>query len=535
MKTTDRSKKIYDSNIDCCTSLKSTLSSSIGPFGLDKLLITPSNKIVVTNDGSTILKNLSSFHPITKILNNVSMTQDKVAGDGTTSVVILTAQILENAKELMDENVHASAIIRELGRIKQIVLEYFERSKIRVENFASAVRTSLSSKVVSAAMDELVPLALKATQYEKLKVVKKLGDEIENCTVVDGYCVKIKSDEKNSEVVDEYAIEQLSTALQKKYRVALLQYNLSAPKPNIDSKIEIEEKIEEIIKEEREYVFNLVKKLKMNRVEIALVQKSILKESVSDLAEYFLNKLKIKFFVLEREEIEEISRVFEMRTSSTNNIITYDMNVSFYDDIILLNETETRVEKTCNGENETNVNEKVPVAEKEGRKSEVSGAEGVTKGDASANNHGEKRRKAEKRVGSLIVRASDNILLDETERSLNDAICVARCLKDEPYIVPGGGNVEMNISRLHENEIQKRIMSAFVIIPYFICRNAGLNFYKIGQVADNSGIDCVSGSVENMIEKNIVMPVKVAKSYFGLALETASFILSIDDILPSSQ
>lgn len=531
MKTSDRSKKIYESNIDCCTSLKSTLSSSIGPFGLDKLLITPSNKILVTNDGSTILKNLSSYHPITKILNNVSMTQDKMAGDGTTSVVILTAQIVENAKELMDENVHASAIIRELRRMKEIVMGYFERSKIRVEDFGSAVRTSLSSKVVSAAMDELVPLALKATEYEKLKVVKKLGDEIENCVVVDGYCVKIKSDEKNSEIADEYAIGQVSTALQKKYRIALLQYNLSAPKPNIDSKIEIEEKIEEIIKEEREYVFNLVKKLKVNRVEVAFVQKSILKESVSDLAEYFLNKLKIKFFVLEREEIEEISRVFEMKTSSTNNIITYDMNVGFYEDVILLNEPEAKVEKERDRENRTNTGEKMETAVVEDKRSEVKKGEN----EKIASGATENRRKAEKKVGSLIVRASDNILLDETERSLNDAICVARCLKDEPFIVPGGGNVEMNISRLHENEIQKRIMNAFVIVPYFLCKNAGLNFYKIGQVADNNGIDCVSGSVENMIEKNIVMPVKVAKSYFGLALETASFVLSIDDILPSSQ
>lgn len=578
----ERARKIYESTISCASNLKSILSTSIGPYGLDKLLVKPGNKLVVTNDGSTILKNLSTFHPVSRILNSVSETQDKMAGDGTTSVVILAAQLLEKAHALIEENVHASVLIRELGRVRKIVDDYLDAHKIRCGELRSAVKTALSSKVVSTVCDEMVALAVKAVEYDRLKVVKRLGSEMERSVVVDGYCIEVSDGEKHSDLHDAYDVDVLydtlretsvhvsgdrrgenemkdgavdangnndckdckddndhndckddkdnkidnackdskydnnskdsmtntantaneardvrvtSSTLQKKYRVALLQYCLSAPKPNIDSKVEIEEKIDSIIREEREYVFSLVKRLKTSRVEVVLVQKSILRDSISELAEYFLNKLKIRYFVLEREVIEEIGRVFRMSTSSVSRTVTYDMNMCFFKDMVLMSETRKGVEEKM---------ERLSIADST-------------------------------RVGTLVVRASDNILLDETERCLNDAICVCRCLKDEPYIVPGGGSLEMNMCVLYENEIQKRLMSAFEAIPYYICKNAGLNFFRLGKVSDSNGIDCLSGSVEDMIDKQIVMPVKVARNYFGLAIETASFILSIDDILPVNQ
>lgn len=267
----------------------------------------------------------------------MSDSQDRICGDGTTSVVILTAAIVEKAKELIDENVHASKIVRGIKKIKELAEKYFDKNKIRVFDFYSAVKTALSSKVVSTVIEKFVPLALKATEYRKLKVIKKLGDEIEESAVIDGYTLMVD--------VEECSLEYLNKSnVSKKCKVALLQYTLSAPKPNIDSKIEIESMIDQIIKEEREYVFNMIKKLKMSGVEIALVQKSILKESVSDLAAYFLKKLKIRHFMLEREEIEELSRVFEMKTSSCNNIICYDMDVMFFENLMVLNKDDKKSE-----------------------------------------------------------------------------------------------------------------------------------------------------------------------------------------------
>ncbi|KAM0686937.1 T-complex protein 1 subunit delta [Conglomerata obtusa] len=561
-----RANEIHASIIHSASTLSSSLSTSLGPRGSDKMIIKDKTTLI-TNDGATILKSLRYNHPINTILANVSQTQDSQCGDGTTSVVILTGSILKRCQNLLNKKVHVARICRALERIKIIGNDYIESVKMHIgdvrlsqerfrlyineplrqespavegdffkyrDSLLKSVVTALSSKVIALNVLEYAPIAVDAVLMVKgsvkcIKVVKKVGGCIEDVklerAIVLSENVKNKklkellikqnvdnntiTDDKKSKTINNENTNIENNYFSKSVKLAVLQFCISPPKTNIDSKININDTklMEKIIKEEREYLLDICKKVKKSGAEVIVVQKSILRESVNDLALHFLTKLNI--LVIDDVSREDIKFICEK----------LDLNPSVDPDAI-----ET---KECLLEENL---------ESEALITRIICDKGC----------------------SVIVRGCDKLIVDEAERSLNDALCVVKCLFEDPFLVPGGGAIEIGISEklceecnsakkednhnFSEGYIFYELSKAFEEIPFYLSRNAGMDSVNVvnelkNKITENPylGINVRTNSISSMLEENIVQPSKVSKSVVSLAIETVSMILKIDDILPSNK
>ncbi|KAM0679370.1 T-complex protein 1 subunit delta [Binucleata daphniae] len=529
-----RTKEIQTSIINSAVTLSQSLSTSLGPRGSDKMIV-KDKKTLITNDGATILKSLSYNHPINAILSNLSQTQDKNCGDGTTSVVVLTGSILKKCQNLLDKNIHPSLICKSLQKIKKISEEYIESIKIHIgdkklnkekykmyvnepikantnitnelhkyrDSLLKSVVTALSSKIISLSAIEYAPIAVDSVlmvngAIQNIKVAKKIGGSVEDVCLVEAIVL--------NENIKNQILKNNQDTYKAKVNLAILQFCVSPPKTNIDSKININDHIlmERIIKEEREYLLNICKKIKKSGADLVLVQKSILREGMNELALHFLTKMNVLVIDdISREDIQFLCNKLEM-------------NASVDCDAIEIKEFVIE---------ETKENEAL-----------------ITKIMC-------------KKGCSIVVRGSDKLIVDEAERSLHDALCVVRCLFEDPYLLPGGGAVEMGIAQKLRNttiDIENEIYTeqyilneiglAFEEIPYYLARNAGFNSIEAinemrNKIKDNAnlGVNVRVNTIGCMLEENIVQPIKVSRSAISLAIETVTMILKIDDILPAVQ
>lgn len=627
MISTPREETIRQSNLSTLISTRNTLSTSLGPYGLDKMII--NDKVVVTNDGCTILSEINkrnknsdeenAVHPLNDMILSLSTHQDKIAGDGTTSVVVVTSSLFEKGCELINEGVPRAVVIREMEKLKSDVSNWIIQNRIplitdnnesnlqtisnsqpilkkpvssKLENqennhishqidltnkshqyaFHHAVKTSLSSKILSSVIDTVVPIAIQTLKYKKILHVKVLGDGMENSKLLQGVVFHLKEKQSLNDSVcieKENFYDSSSNSQNFLKRIALLQYPLSAPKPNIDSKIEISSNIDRIIKEEKEYVFEKIKELKKHKIDFVFVQKNILRESVSDLSDYFLKRLNMSYAVLERNELELLSDEMNIEKSVEGKVHVETVDLRCFEGMvrivqkIALNDSQ-KIVKNKNHDNNNKILVKI-----ENGKENVAQINDFSEDQAQTRNEDIDQKdkisgiKKENEIrynaiASLILTGSDQTILDESSRSFNDAIMVVNSLYEEPFIVAGGGSVEINlIKSKRESIIQQKIINGLEIIPFYLCKNAGLNYFKIKdhssenhKVNNNDskdqkiyfnqkdydtakGIDLVNGEIVDLVQKGVIIPSRVVRTYLELGLETAAFLLSIDDILPS--
>ncbi|ADM11046.1 T complex protein 1 delta subunit [Encephalitozoon intestinalis ATCC 50506] len=480
---TERLNQVRTSIFQASQSLLQTLSTSLGPRGLDKMIV-KDKKTVVTNDGATILKYLNQ-HPIHGILSNMSAAQDEECGDGTTSVVILAGCLLESVSNLVERNVHPSVICDNLEISKKIGLKYIDKVKMECDrrDFINNVSTALCSKIASST-GEMAEAAIKGMEYvngdkRKIRVVKRTGGGLDDVKAYKS--ILLECDFKE---------------IPKKAKLGVAQFCLSAPKTNMDSKILVNDPalMEKIIQDERKYILEMCKKIKKSGCTLLVIQKSILRESLSDLASHFLKQLNILVVnSVDRKDVDYICSTIGIQPVSEIDLLNPGSLVD------------------------------VDIGEVEGM--------------LEIKEHG----------CTILLRGCDDMVVEEAERSLNDALCVVKCLEELPFLVPGGGSVEMGISLMLSESTEgnvyvlREIAKAFEGVPYFLARNAGL--YPVEIVSelrselkqnDCAGISVRSGHAGDMVkEDSVVQPAKVSISIVTLAIETVSMILKIDDILPT--
>ncbi|EJW03903.1 hypothetical protein EDEG_01813 [Edhazardia aedis USNM 41457] len=558
---TERKKTTTESITQAAITLASSLSTSLGPRGCDKMII-KDGKPLITNDGATILKTLSYYHPINKMLCDLSQTQDKNCGDGTTSVVVLAGSILRQCSDLIKKGVHPTVLAKALDKIKIDCMDYIDKVKISIgdekfnkekfdiyltqpqigniekkdidymndksdsfyikykDSLLKAVTTSLSSKLIASSVVEFAPIAVDAClkvngKIVDIQVIKKIGGAVEDVRLRKTFV--LANNIKNPVIKEKASDDKFS----KKVKFAVLQFGISPPKPNLDYKISLTESklVEQIPKQEREYLLNMCAKIKKSGAELVILQKSLLRESISELGQSYLTRLGVIIIDdIEREDIAKICDKFNLQPSVDPDYI---------------NIGECTIEEKL--ENEALITE-------------------ILSDDAC----------------SIVVRGSDQIITDEAERSLHDAICVVKCLFDDPYLVPGGGAVEAGISQFlvkksnefysnqdvlssknehnqnyilySEKYIYEQISKAFEEIPYMLAQNTGMDpvvqvNFLTSKIAENPtfGINVRSNTISCMLDENVVQPAKVSKSVISLALETVATIIKIDDILPSKR
>jgi T-complex protein 1 subunit delta len=280
---------------------------------MDKMIQSGKGETIITNDGNTMLKSMSVMHPAAKMLVDLSAAQDVEAGDGTTSVVVIAGSLLGAADRLLGKGIHPTVISEAFQRAAAAAVKTLEDMSQPIllsdrTTLLQAASTSLSSKIVAQHSGLLAPMAVDAVlrvidqktaenvDLKNIRIIKKVGGTIEDSEMVDGLVL-------NQQVIKSSG----GPTRVEKARIGLIQFQLSPPKPDMENQIVVNDyrQMDKILKEERTYLLNMVKKIQKAKCNVLFIQKSILRDAVNDLSLHFLSRLKIMAIKdIERDEVE---------------------------------------------------------------------------------------------------------------------------------------------------------------------------------------------------------------------------------------
>ncbi len=499
------------SNIYAARVISEALASSLGPRGMDKLLVDSFGNATITGDGATILKEMDVQHPAAKMLVEVAKAQDDEVGDGTTTVVVLAGQLLANANELLDEEIHPTMVTegfeKALEQALKIVDEIAEPvDPLDKEVLKKVAITSLSSKAVAEYKEFLADLVVNAAlqvvekkdgKYEfkldNVKIEKKKGESLEETELVKGIVL-------DKEVVHPSMPRKVVDA-----KIALLNAPLEVEKPEWSAKINITspEQLKMFLEQEALMLKKMVDKIAATGANVVITQKGI-----DDMAQHFLAKKGILAVRrVKKSDMEKLARATGARiVTSIDDLTEKDLG---YAKIV----------------------EERKVAE-----DKMVFIEGCPNPKAV----------------TILIRGGAEHVVDEAERAIHDALSVVRNIIREPKIVAGGGAIEMEIAkRLREyaktlpSKEQLAVMKyadALEFLPAVLARNAGLEPVDI--IAELrkkhaagekwAGVNVFTGKIENMLDTGVIEPAVVKKQVLKSATEAAAMILRIDDIIAAS-
>uniref|UniRef100_A0AC35UAL4 T-complex protein 1 subunit delta n=1 Tax=Rhabditophanes sp. KR3021 TaxID=114890 RepID=A0AC35UAL4_9BILA len=510
----EKPESVLSSNIIAAKSVSAAIRTSLGPCGMDKMIQSADGEVTITNDGATILNLMSVVHPTAKMLVDLAKAQDIEAGDGTTTVTVIAGALLDAAEKLLAMGIHPTVISESFQTAATEAEKILEGMAIPLdfnddEKLIKLAKTSLNSKVVSNYSDILGPMAVQAVKkvvdplneescdINMIKIIKRLGETVEESALIEGA------------IIDQKSMGHGGPGVIEKAKIGLIQFQISPPKTNIESNVAIDDyaKMDRVFKEERAYILNLCKVIKGTGCNVLLIQKSILRDAISDLALHFFAKMKIMVIKdIERTDIRYYSEILGASVVASSDQFTAE-KLGYAD----------KVEQM-----ETSPSERVV---------KVSGI------------------KAKSNAVSILLRGSNKLVLDEAERSVHDALCVIRCLVKKKALLPGGGAPEMEIAvqlrkmaqtrQGAEHYVWKQFAEALELVPYTLAENAGLS--PITTVTElrnqhaagnrNHGVNVRKGYVTDILEENVVQPLLVSVNAVKQAAECVRSILKIDDIV----
>jgi T-complex protein 1 subunit delta len=505
------------SNIIAAKAVADTIRTSLGPRGMDKMIKRGEGDVLITNDGATILSQMQVFHPTAQMLVQLSKSQDIEAGDGTTGICVIAGSLLQKCSELLTKGIHPTMIASSFkiaaSKAEEILIKCAK--PVNLEDRAGvldAVNTCLSSKVVHNNSDVLAPIAVDAVlgiidvntsvnaDLNDIKIVKQIGGTIDDTRLVKGLVIErpVKLNANGPRKIENA-------------KVALIQFCLSAPKTDMENNVVVSDytAMDRILREERNYILNLCKKINKSGCNVLLIQKSILRDAYNDLALHFLAKFGIMCVTdIERNDVDFISRTLNLQP------------IAHIDHF--------QVEKM----GECKLAEEVTIAGSTHRVTEFTGI------------------KNQGKTVTVLMRGTNKLVIDEADRSLHDALCVVRSLVKKRYLIAGGGAPEAECAlRLTEwaktlTGVKSYCVRAFAealeIIPYTLAENAGLNPIRMVTELRNrhsageyaAGINVKRGAISNMWDEHVVQPLLVNTSEVGLSTECVGMILKIDDLIP---
>ncbi|MDI6805098.1 MAG: thermosome subunit beta [Candidatus Bathyarchaeia archaeon] len=507
-----RGREAQHANIMAARIVAETVKSSLGPKGMDKMLVDSFGDTTITSDGRTILDEMDIQHPAAKMMVEVAKTQDNEAGDGTTTAVILAGELLNKAEELIGKNVHPTIIIDGYKKASEKALEVLEKIAMstgsnREEYLKKVAMTSMASKLVAEHREYLADLAVKAilevaekengkykVDIDDIKVEKKPGESLRDTKLIQGI------------VLDKEVVHSGMPKRVEKAKIALLDTALEIEKTEFDAKINIEspEQMDAFLKQEEEMLRQMVEKIEAVGANVVLCQKGI-----DDMTQHFLARKGILAVRrIKKSDMEKLSK------ATGGKIITNidDMSPSDLGYASLVEERKIGDDK-------------------------MTFVEGCK----------------HPRAVTILIRGGTERIVDEAERSVHDALCVVRDVVEEPKILAGGGAPELEISRTlkkyaetlpgREQLAVKSFAEALEVVPVTLTENAGLDPIDIlselrvrhekGETW--AGIEVTSGKVQDMSEAGVFEPLAVKKQIVKSAGEAASMILKIDDVIAAGK
>jgi len=512
----DKPTQVRYGNITAAKAVADAIRTSLGPKGMDKMIQSGNGDVTITNDGATILKQMEVIHPAAKMLVELSKAQDIEAGDGTTSVVVMAGSLLDAASRLLDKGLHPTTISDafQAAAVKCVEILCDMSTPVDLSDRQSLLKsaaTSLNSKVVSQHSSLLAPMAVDAVlqimadpatstnvDLKDIKIVKKLGGTVDDSEMIEGV------------IFDSKAAGSGGPTKVEKAKVGLIQFCLSPPKTDMENNVVVSDytQMDRVLREERAYILDLVKKIKKAGCNVLIIQKSILRDAVSDMSLHFLSKMKILTVTnVEREDIEFYCKSLGCKPIASIDHFTPEM----------LGTAEL-------------------VEEVQAGSGKIVKVTGVTSPGAG-------------KTVSVLLRGSNKLVLDEAERSLHDALCVIRCLVKKRALIAGGGapETEMSLKLMEharglsgmEQYCFRAFAEALELIPYTLAENAGLNPIETVTELRNrhnageqtAGINVRRGCITNILDENVVQPLLVCTTAVTQATETIRSILKIDDIV----
>ncbi|MHA1237661.1 MAG: thermosome subunit beta [Candidatus Odinarchaeia archaeon] len=509
--TRAKGREAQRANIVAAKVIAETVRSSLGPKGMDKMLVDSMGDVTITNDGATILKEMDVQHPAAKMMVEVAKTQDEEVGDGTTTAVVIAGELLKKAEELLDQNVHPTIIVEGYRKATEKALEIIDNIAQEIdvkddEALKKAAMTAMATKVISGSKEYLADLAVKAVRaiteevdgklkadIDNIKVEKKQGESLEDTQFINGI------------VLDKEVVHPGMPKIVKNAKIALLNCPLEVEKTEFDAKINITrvEQMQAFIEEEQKILKDMVDKLVSIGANVVLTQKGI-----DEVAQHFLAKAGIMAVRrIRNSDIEKLARATGAKIATNIEDITAED----------LGYAEVVEERKVADENMVFV---------EGCK----GAKSV----------------------SILIRGGTEMIVEEAERALHDAICVVRNLVEEPRIVAGGGAPEIEAARAlkdyaetlsgREQLAVNKFAEALEVIPKTLAENAGLDPVDIlvdlrsrhEKGEKTVGVDVLGGKVADMSKLNIWEPASVKKQAIKSASEAAQMILRIDDVIAAA-
>lgn len=506
-----KGKDAQQNNIAAAKLVAELIRTSLGPRGLDKMLVDSLGDVTITNDGATILKEIDIQHPAAKMMVEISKALDNEVGDGTTSSVIFAGALLTKAEELLKKGVHSSVIIEGYQSAADKALSIYSSIAKQIdsndtESLLKVAATSMQSKLISDDSDLLSSIIVEAVlrvavkdgdqqvvDLDNVKVEKKAGGSIQNSRLVSGIVL-------DKEVVHSGMPTKIADA-----KIVLLNAAMEIEKTEMSSEIRITDpaQMQMYLEEENRMLKEMVDKLQQAGANVLLCQKGI-----DDIAQHYLAK----------SGILAVRRVKES-----------DM---------------TKLAKATGGRVISNVDDLAP--------DDLGTAQQVKQEKVEADNWVFIEGCSNPQSVTLLLRGGTQRVVDEADRSIHDALMVVKDVIEKPAIVAGGGSPEAYVSsRLkdwadifdgREQLAVKKYAEALEVIPITIAENAGMN--PIDTIANLraqhsqglkwTGIDAKNSTITNMLEQSIVEPVIVKEQIIKSATETVCMVLRIDDVIAVS-
>ncbi|WP_029550989.1 thermosome subunit beta [Thermococcus zilligii] len=495
-------------NILAARIIAETVRTTLGPKGMDKMLVDSLGDVVVTNDGATILDKIDIQHPAAKMMVEVAKTQDKEAGDGTTTAVVIAGELLRKAEELLDQNIHPSIIVKGYVLAAEKAQEILESMAIRVtpddeEILMKIATTSITGKSAESYKELFARLAVEAVKQvaekkdgkytvdlDNIKLEKKAGESVEESELVRGV------------VIDTEIVHPRMPKRVEKARIALIDEALEVKKTETDAKINITDPnhLMSFLEQEERMLREMVEKIREVGANVVFVQKGI-----DDLAQHYLAKYGIMAVRrVKKSDMEKLAK------ATGAKIVTNVRDLTPED----LGHADLVEQRKVAGENMIFV-------------------------------EGCKNPKAV----TILIRGGTEHVVDEVERILEDALKVVKDVMEDGYILPAGGAPEIELA-IRLDEYAKAVggkealaieafADALKIIPKTLAENAGLDtvdvLVKVISEHKNRGprigIDVFEGGPADMLERGVIAPLRVPKQAIKSASEAAIMILRIDDVI----
>ena len=506
-------KDVQSANIQAATIVADVVKATLGPRGMDKMLVSSLGDATISNDGHEILKEIDVQHPAAKMIVEVAKAQDDEVGDGTTTAVILAGELLKSAGELLDKGIHPTIIVSGYRKAEQEALRALRELAVPVDTsdrktMKKIAMTSMRGKVIGGSRDYFSDIAIDAVMQvaekksdgftvdmDDIQIVKKTGKSLLDTRLIQGI------------IVDKEAVHPDMPKTVKDARIALLDSALEIEKTQMDAEIRIHNPLQmkSFLDEESSMLQEMVNRLAKTGANVVLCQTGI-----DDIAQDFLAKAgilavrRIKASDMQKLEKATGGRIATTLTDLTENALG----------------TAKLVEERKIGE------------------------------DKMVFIEGCKNPKAV----SILIRASSERLLDETERSLNDALFVIADIVKENSMVAGGGSIEEELAQKlrvyatktggREQLAIERFANSLEIIPTTLAENAGLNIIdviiEIRSAHEKAkgrwmGVNAYTGKVTDMMKEGVIEPLSVKVQAIKSAVEAASMILRIDDVIAAAK